>query len=313
MSGRPIDTTKARDVRGSRIARQRCYHGPGALGQNTGEMAEGDFTVRFWGVRGSIPVSSPQTSAGGGNTSCVEVRCGGRILLLDAGSGIREAGLALRREKAKDVDIFLTHAHWDHIIGLPFYKPLFCSGMATTVWSGHLAGIMTTRELIEDLMRAPFLPVGPEVFCGEVDYRDFEAGQELQLGASVTVKTRTLNHPGGAIGYRVEQRGRAIAYVTDTEHEPGILDPNVLDLIGDAELMIYDCTYTEEEFAEYRGYGHSTWEQGVRLCRAANAKRLAIFHHYPNRSDKELDGMEATARADFPGAFAARDGMVIQI
>jgi phosphoribosyl 1,2-cyclic phosphodiesterase len=276
-------------------------------------MANGDFSLHFWGVRGSIPVSSPETRRGGGNTSCVEVRCGGRIIILDAGSGIRPAGLALREEKAKEIDIFLTHAHWDHIIGLPFFKPLFCSGMGTTVWSGHLAGIMTTRELVEDLMRAPFLPVGPEVFCGEVDYRDFKAGQEIQLGDSALLKTRSLKHPGGAIGYRLEHGGRAIAYVTDTEHEPGELDPNVLDLIADAELMIYDCTFTEEEFAEYRGYGHSTWQQGARLCRAANAKRLAMFHHYPARTDDELDAIESAAKGDFEGTFAARDGMVIKL
>ena len=276
-------------------------------------MTEGDVTLRFWGVRGSIPVCSPETRRGGGNTACVEVRCGGRIVILDAGSGIREAGLALREEKAKEADIFLTHAHWDHIIGLPFYKPLFCTGMATTVWSGHLAGIMTTRELVKDLMRAPFLPVGPEVFCGDVDYRDFKAGEEIQLGDSVLIKTRSLKHPGGAIGYRVEHGGRAIAYVTDTEHEPGELDANVLELIEGADLMIYDCTYTEEEFALYRGYGHSTWLQGAELCRAANTKRLAIFHHYPGRSDDQLDAMETAARADFPGAFAARDGMFVKI
>ena len=113
-------------------------------------MTEGDVTLRFWGVRGSIPVCSPETRRGGGNTACVEVRCGGRIVILDAGSGIREAGLALREEKAKEADIFLTHAHWDHIIGLPFYKPLFCTGMATTVWSGHLAGIR--RRMLLDLV-----------------------------------------------------------------------------------------------------------------------------------------------------------------
>jgi len=276
-------------------------------------MADNEFTLRFWGVRGSIPVSSPETRRGGGNSACVEVRCGGRILLLDAGSGIREAGVLLKEEGAREVDIFLTHAHWDHIIGLPFFKPLFAAKMSTTVWSGHLAGIMTTRELVVDLMRAPFLPVGPEVFCGAVDYRDFESGQEIQLGDSVVVKTRSLNHPGGATGYRIEHGGRAIAYVTDTEHEPGVLDPNVLDLIADAELMIYDCTYTEEEFAEYRGYGHSTWQQGARLCRATNTKRLALFHHHPTRDDDQLDAMEASAKAGFPGAFAARDGMILTV
>ena len=275
-------------------------------------MADKDFNVRFWGVRGSIATSGPATQRAGGNTSCVEVRCGGRILLMDAGTGIREAGLALKREGAKAVDVFLTHAHWDHTIGLPFFKPLFSTEMTTRISAGHVGNGMSTQALVADLMRKPFLPVGPEVFCGNVEYRDVTPGEDIALD-DIVLRTRPLLHPGGAIGYRIEHAGRSIAYVTDTEHEPGKLDSNVLDLIADCELMIYDCTYTEEELPLYRGYGHSTWKQAARLCRAAKARSFAIFHHHPSRSDHDLDAIEAQAQADFPQAFAARDGMTLKV
>jgi phosphoribosyl 1,2-cyclic phosphodiesterase len=283
-----------------------------AQGPDTGDMAGDELTLKFWGVRGSIPVSSRETVRAGGDTSCVEVRCGGRIIFFDAGSGLRLAGLALREENIGHSDIFLTHAHWDHLVGLPFFKPLFTPKMHTTLWAGHLAGKTTTRALVEDLMRRPFFPVGTEVFCGQVEYRDFDAGETIGLGECV-LRTRPLEHPGGAVGYRLEYGGKAIAYVTDTEHQPGQLDPAILELIADAELMIYDCTYTEAEFAEFRGYGHSTWNHGVELCRAANTKRLAMFHHHPTRTDEILDQLENQAREAFAGAFAARDGLVLKL
>ena len=126
------------------------------------------------------------------------------------------------------------------------------------------------------------------------------------------MRTGSLNHPGGAIGYRVEWGGRAVALITDTEHEPDRLDPTVLELIEAADLVIYDCTYTDEEMQRKRGYGHSTWQEGVRLCEAAGAKRLALFHHDPARTDADLSAIEGAAVERFPGAFAARDGQVLE-
>jgi len=304
----------SKDRRGSRFAWQRCYHALGSGGQSAVKMAEQGIGVKFWGVRGSIPVSGPETRRGGGNTACVEVRCGDRIVVLDAGSGIREAGMAYAAQGVKELDILLSHAHWDHLIGLPFFKPLYKSGMTTRIWSGHLATNMTARQIVEDLMRAPFLPMSPKVFCNTVDYRDFEPGADLDLGDGIRVRTRKLNHPGGAVGYRLHYGGRVLAYITDTEDEPGsVSESNILTLIAGADLVIYDCTYTDEELNLYKGYGHSTWQKGVKLCLAAKAKRLAIFHHDPSRTDDQLDEIEANAKAAFAGAFAARDGMTLEI
>lgn len=276
-------------------------------------MGETGFRVRFWGVRGSLPVWGSQYERYGGNTACVEVSCGGHRLLFDAGTGLRPAGEALLAEGVGDIDLMFTHCHYDHIMGLPFFAPLYKRGARTIFWSGHLAGQMTTADMIAQYMRPPWFPVEPDICCAKMPCRDFKSGDILQPRAGVTVRTASLNHPGGCIGYRVECGGKAMALISDTEHEPGALDPAVLGLIAGADLVIYDCTFTDEEMARYKGFGHSSWQQGVRLCTAAGARRLAMFHHDPSRADDALAATEAAAQAAFPGAFAARDGMAVDL
>lgn len=271
-----------------------------------------EFLVRFWGVRGSIAVSGPEFARYGGNTICIEMRCGKHTLLFDAGSGLRPAGKALRASGVTDFDLFFSHCHYDHIIGLPAFKPIFERGIKLTLWSGHLAGRMTTRQMVDAFIQPPWFPVKLEICKANLDYRDFVSGDVLRPRDGVVVRTGSLTHPGGCIGYRVEWGGRVVALITDTEHEPGKLDQAVLDLIRDADLVIYDCTYTEAEMERYRGNGHSTWQQGVKLCEAASARGLALFHHDPTRTDEQLDEMEKLAKDRFAGAFAARDGQTLK-
>jgi len=152
-----------------------------------------------------------------------------------------------------------------------------------------------------------------DVFHAVIDFSDFNAGDTLDLGDGITVKTTPLNHPNGATGYRVEFAGKSICYVTDTEHVPGSPDQNILGLIKDADLVIYDSTYADEEFPQFVGWGHSTWQEGVRLCQAAGAKQLAIFHHDPGRDDDALDRIAAAAAGRFTGAFVAREGETIYL
>lgn len=276
-------------------------------------MTEADFSVRFWGVRGSIPVSGPEYQRFGGNTACIELRCGGHRLILDGGSGLRAAGEAMRAAGPGEIDIFLTHSHYDHVIGLPFFAPLYIRETKVTLWSGHLAGRMTTRQLLARIMEPPLFPVRIETCTANLHCRDFMSGDVLSPREDVVVRTGRLNHPGGCVGYRVEWGGRALALVSDTEHQPGRLDPSVLELIENADLVVYDTTYTDEEMARYRGFGHSTWQQGVRLCEAAGARRLALFHHDPARTDDQMDAIESSAKVAFAGAFAARDGLVLAL
>jgi phosphoribosyl 1,2-cyclic phosphodiesterase len=274
-----------------------------------------EFAVRFWGVRGSIACSGPRTVRYGGNTSCIEVRCGERLLILDGGTGLRYLGNTLTGPSVAplDADLFLTHTHFDHVAGLPFFKPFFEPTNSWRLWAGHLAEGTTLRRVLGEFMMAPLFPVPPQVFRARMEYREFKSGETLRPGPGVEVRTATLNHPDGATGYRVEYGGRSLCYLTDTEHVPGAPDRNILALIAGADLVIYDSMYTDSEYGAYVGWGHSTWQEGVRLCKAAGAKRLAVFHHDPEHDDDMLDGVAHDVAKELPGSVVAKDGLVIQL
>ncbi len=275
------------------------------------------FTVRFWGVRGSIACSGPRTMRYGGNTSSLEVRCDDRLLMFDAGTGLRYLGNTLASNgpasSPSDADLFLTHTHFDHVCGLPFFKPFFQPHNRFRLWAGHLAEGMTLRRVLGEFMMAPLFPVPPQVFRARMEYREFKPGETLAPGPGIQLRTATLNHPDGATGYRVDFGGRSVCYLTDTEHVPGAPDRNILALIKDADLVIYDSMYTDSEYGTYVGWGHSTWQEGVRLCRAAGAKRLAVFHHDPEHDDDMLDGVARDLEKEMPGSFVAKDGLVVEL
>ncbi len=272
----------------------------------------GDFYVKFWGVRGSIACPGPEHQRYGGNTSCLEMRCGERLLVFDSGTGIRYLGDSLSNDGPLSLDLFLTHTHNDHIIGLPFFGPIFEEKNRIQVWAGHLLPELTLTGVLCQFMKAPLFPVPPQMFGADVSFNDFKAGETLSSGPEVTVRTAVLNHPNGATGYRVEFDGRAICYVTDTEHVPGEPDENVLRLIDGADILIYDSTYTDDEFPRYVNWGHSTWQEGARLCDQAGVKRLVIFHHDPRHDDDFMDGVVKAADACRPGTTVAREGLVLR-
>ena len=274
-----------------------------------------DFNLRFWGVRGSIACSGPRTVRYGGNTSCIEVRCGERLLIFDGGTGLRYLGNTLMGAQGGplDADLFLTHTHFDHVCGLPFFRPFFRPENRFRLWAGHLADGLTLRRVLGEFMMSPLFPVPPQVFRARMEYREFKAGETLQAGPQVAVRTAVLNHPDGATGYRIEYGGRSLCYLTDTEHVPGAPDRSILELIAGADLVIYDSMYTDAEYDTYVGWGHSTWQEGVRLCRAAGAKRLAVFHHDPEHDDELLDGVARDVEKQLPGSFVARDGLSLQL
>jgi len=269
------------------------------------------FSVRFWGVRGSIACPGPRTARYGGNTSSVEVRCGDRLLMFDAGTGLRYLGKSLDGARL-DTDLFFTHTHFDHVCGLPFFRPLFQPQNKFRLWSGHLRGAMTLKRVLAEFMMAPLFPVPPEVFRSSLEYRDFSGGETLSPATGVSVRTAVLNHPDGATGYRVEYGGRAVCYVTDTEHVPGSPDKNILKLIDGADLVIYDSMYTDEEYRKYVGWGHSTWQEGVRLCKQAGAKRMVVFHHDPDHDDEVLDAIAREVDKALPGSVVAHEGLVLE-
>ncbi len=273
-------------------------------------MAESDrFSVRFWGVRGSFPRPGPDTLRYGGNTSCIEMRCGPHLLIFDGGTGLYPLGRALEAESPVEADVLFTHTHFDHICGLPFFGPAFAKGNRFRLWSGHLAPQDTLERVICSLMQAPIYPVPFDIMAADITFEHFAAGDALEPRPGVVIRTAALNHPNEATGYRVEFAGKSVCYVTDTEHRPGAPDENVLGLIAGADLVIYDCTYTDEEFPAFVDWGHSTWEEGVRLCDAAGAKTLVVFHHAPEHDDAFMDGVAAAAERARPGTVVAREDM----
>ncbi len=270
------------------------------------------FSVRFWGVRGSIACPGADTVRYGGNTSCLEVTCGDRCLIFDAGTGLRTLGDLMAADSGPvDRDIFLTHTHFDHICGLPFFRPFFVARNRFRIWAGHLLPDHKLKTVICQMMMAPLFPVPPEVFAADIDYRDFTAGKTLRPAADIAVRTVRLNHPDRATGYRIEYDGRSLCYITDTGHVVGQRDASLVDFVSGSQIMIYDSTFTDEEFPHYSQYGHSTWQEGVRVADAAGVETLVIFHHDPSHNDAFMDAVAAEAAAARPGTIVASEGMVL--
>jgi Metal-dependent hydrolases of the beta-lactamase superfamily I len=271
------------------------------------------FAIKFWGVRGSIACPSPRHMKYGGNTSCVEVIAGENRFILDAGTGIRLLGKEFLLEDVRTISLLLTHTHWDHINGLPFFRPAYDPKRRMHIFAGHLNAQSGIEKVLSQQMNEPVFPVPLEAMRAIVEFEDFVAGESFALNGSVKVRTARLNHPNGATGYRIEYDGCAACYITDTEHTPGRPDENILALIAGADLVIYDSTYTDEEFPSHTGWGHSTWQEGVRLCRQSGAKNLAIFHHEPDHEDDFMDAIALEAKATWDRTFVAREGMVVDL
>jgi phosphoribosyl 1,2-cyclic phosphodiesterase len=264
--------------------------------------------VTFWGVRGSIPCPARTHVQFGGNTSCVHVSVGGEEIILDAGTGIRGLGRSFQRRGIDRATLLLSHTHWDHICGFPFFTPAYDPQWSMRILAGHLPHEAGIRSVLASQMTDPMFPVPLEAMRGASSFDDFSAGDTFTLGRDVVVRTAPLRHPNGATGYRIEHAGVSFCYVTDTEHEVGKLDERILGLIEGADLVLYDSTYTDDEFGAKVGWGHSTWQEGVRLCRAAGARRLGIFHHDPDHDDTFMKGVAVAAKASWKGAFVVREG-----
>ena len=274
------------------------------------------FNVTIWGARGSVASCSPDTVRYGGNTSCVEVQCGDNIIILDAGTGLRRLGLDLAERKTKRVEIMFGHCHYDHISGLPFFKIFWDEDAEVGLWSGHLEGKNKTKRMCQEYMRPPFFPISPDILAAKVKFNDFEPGDKLNPADGVNVDTMSLNHHNGCVGYRIKFGNRSMCYIVDNAHVEGQTDKKLIEFVRDTDLMIYDATYTDEEFPTFADFGHSTWQQGFRMSKMAGAKRYCIFHHRPTRTDDALDKISNEAKkmgGDDISVFVAHEGMKIAL
>ena len=275
------------------------------------------FTIHFWGVRGSIPCPGAETVRYGGNTSCIEMRVNGERLIFDGGTGLRELGqYLLDQGEPVQASMFFTHSHWDHIQGFPFFVPAFLPSNQFEVYGVISPNGATIEQRLNDQMLHPNFPVPLQIMQAQLKFCDLSIGETVAIG-DINVLNALLNHPGEAVGYRVEWNGLAAAYVTDTEHFPTGLDENVLYLAQNADDLIYDCTYTNAEYysesSSKVGWGHSTWQEAVKLAKAANVKKLVVFHHDPLHDDDFMDEIGKQTAAEFPNSIVAHEGMTLDL
>ena len=258
------------------------------------------FRLRFWGTRGSVPSPGPATVRYGGNTPCVEVRTDtNALVILDAGTGIRELGRSLMAEangNGISADIFLTHAHWDHIQGIPFFAPIFQHGNRFTIWGSRELKTGVDR-VIRDQMLPVVFPVPFDALAAKISFA--EIAEEECKGNGYVVKAFGVCHPGGALGYRFsasDLTGASFVYISDNElrevetygSRPGWQNELVRFIEG-AQTLIHDATYTNDEYGRHRGWGHSTYEDAIDLALRSGVRQLVLFHHKPERTDEDLD------------------------
>ncbi len=269
-----------------------------------------DFSLKFWGVRGSIPAPGPETSRYGGNTPCVEVRAGSSLIILDMGTGARALGDTLKTPCSGYV--LLTHYHYDHLQGIPFFTPLF-DARNEFVFCGATREGRTVKDIVSGQMRTPYFPVTADmVFRARVSFQPIADGDTLALDKT-TIRALEVHHPGGALAYRIDHRGRSIVYATDTEHGTES-DARLSEFSRGCDVFIYDSMYTEAEYHGRNGapskvgWGHSTTERAVEAANAAQAKRLVLFHHEPLRTDDRMDALVRQIRKHRPETIAAKEG-----
>ena len=270
--------------------------------------------IRFWGVRGSTPTPQLENMRYGGNTSCVEVSVGSNTYIFDCGTGFRNCGKALAaRSKGKPVHahIFLSHFHWDHIQGIPFFGPLYESRDNYFFFhsSSRSRGL---QRAIEEQMADPYFPVDMSEMAAHRNFYDIEEDQIAFDDA--LIRSMWLNHPQGCLGFRLETAEGPVVYATDNEPGHPVFDKNVRKLAEGADILIYDAQYLPEEYeARKRGWGHSHWREAVDIVMQSGAKELVLFHHDPDHNDECIDSIVKTASDYYPRVRAAAEGLEITV
>lgn len=283
--------------------------------------------VKFWGTRGSIPTPGSATLRYGGNTSCVEVRCGEHILMMDCGTGAREMGLALMREfpgKPLNIHLFVSHTHWDHIQGFPFFVPAYIPGNRLTIYSLRGAD-KSLEKVFTGQMDSTYFPVALTDLNAHLHFVELE--NVVQIG-EVKVSHIYLNHPGLAVGFRIDAWGKSVVYVTDHEQYCRMLGDNehnrrqdldVIEFAQGADLYIREAQYTDEEYPGKKGWGHSTLTDVLESAHKASAKQLGLFHHDPMHDDGTMDRIMSTCHEHMKQrgmkfvCFAASDNLQITL
>jgi len=272
--------------------------------------------IRFWGVRGTIPTPGPDTVRTGGNTSCIDVQTSDKqLIIIDAGSGILRLGKELIKEYPERIkaNILISHTHWDHIQGFPFFSP---------VWGRHnrfvLVGQKRVGKQLEEILAnqfiEPYLPFQYQALPADLIVKEVHGEETIIIGDETPVTFADLEHPGGCLGFRIENNGTVFTYCSDVSHPDDGFERNVLKLATGADLLVHDSHFaTMEERNEKRDWGHSCWLEAVQVAVETNVGCLALFHYSPDMTDEQLDEILMKAREIFPRTILAREGMVLHL
>lgn len=272
--------------------------------------------IRFWGVRGTIPTPGPDTIKYGGNTSCVEIHTSDeQLIILDAGTGIRHLGKELVKNSDGRItgSIFISHTHWDHIQGFPFFAPIFGRNNRFVLVGRKRMG-KQLKEIMEGQFIEPYLPFTYKSLPADLIVKEVQSGETIIVGDDTKVTVADLNHPGGCLGFRIENNGAVFVYSSDISHYRDSFDENLLVLAEGADLLVHDSHFaSEEEKWQHEEYGHSSWLEAIQAATEARVKNLALFHYSPDLTDQQLDEILVKARAILPHTFLAREGMEIKL
>lgn len=288
--------------------------------------------IKFWGTRGSNPVSGPEYTRFGGNTACLEVRHGTDRIIIDAGNGIRPLGTLLELEKTKTIHLFLSHTHWDHVTGFPFFSPLYQEDVELVIWS-PIGFEKSTKELFTDMLAYAYFPVRLEDIRAKITFNDLREGQNISIG-NIAIDSHYAFHPGATLCFKIQAAGQSFGYATDNEIFLGFLgNPNtvaadsllikshesMIDFFKPCDLLIHEAQYTPSEYPKRVGWGHCSVSNAALLCKYAEIKKWIFTHHDPGHNDEQILNKlqlhkDILAECNIPCEVrAAFDGMTIPL
>ena len=277
-------------------------------------MSKNKHIMKFGGVRGSIPTDDPDKTHFGGNTSCIEVEAAdGTHIIFDAGTGIRAVGdsIASQHDSAYEIFLFLSHTHWDHILGLPFFAPIHQSFATIHIFGPERANV-SLEEAVWGLFQPPYFPLAPDDIQAQLTFTELNTGVQ-SIADGYTVSSSPHPHPNGALSYRLNMGDCSLAFITDIEHTKDDLVPAVLEICKDVDILIHDSHFTAEDLHNHPSWGHSSWQECTAVASQSGAKKLFLFHFSPDYSDDQVYAMEKLARQEFSNTVAAYQGLTEEL